>query len=176
MTWNTGKNKLSNRKNRKNNKGSEPQSLTKSDRGTKSEKGTKQFNGLRGSLFSKRRWNCYRSRLDHCQKKQAALGDLGGSEFYFTLAGSEEILLQRSESWAQAWGTIYRLLQPHSAFVVFGAWQAGQEEPGRVSKLGTRTYVCPVGHLMVYNFTYFLNRTGHPDANKTKPDTALNFS
>ena len=61
---------------------------------------------------------------------------------------------------AQVWGTIYSPLLLHSALVVIWCTQqAGQEEePGRrVSKLGTRAYVSPVGHVMVHNFTYFLN-------------------
>ena len=101
---------------------------------------------------------CYGTRLDCWQKNQAALGDLGESEFYFTPAGSEEIPLQRSKSRTQEWGTIYRLLLPHYALVVI--WHTGQtgqeEEPGRgVSQLETRAYVSPVNHLMVHNFTYF---------------------
>ena len=46
-------------------------------------------------------------------KNQAALRDLGRQEVYFTQAGSEEIILQRSETRAQEGGTIYSLLPPH---------------------------------------------------------------
>ena len=89
--------------------------------------------------------------MDLWWKNQVALGYLGGLEFYFTPAGSET-LLWRSESRAQAWGTIYRLLLPHSTLVVI--WCTGQagreEEPRRgVSKIETRARFSPLGHLMV---------------------------
>ena len=40
----------------------------------------------------------YGNRLDRWWKNQEALRELGGSELYFTLVGSEDIPLQRSES------------------------------------------------------------------------------
>ena len=54
--------------------------------------------------------------------------------------------LQRSEPWAQAWGTIYSPLLPHSTLVVIWRTQQArqEEEPRRgVSKLETRAYVGP---------------------------------
>ena len=63
--------------------------------------------------------------LDHLVEEPRALGDLGRREVYFTLAGSEEITLQRSQSQVQAWGTIYSRLLLHSALVVIWCpWQA----------------------------------------------------
>lgn len=72
-------------------------------------------------------------------------------QFYFTPMGSEEILLQRSQAPAQAWGTIHRVTSAFPLVVTWRAPQAGEEELSQ-SKPRTRAHVSSIGHLIVHIF------------------------
>ena len=75
------------------------------------------------------------------QKKQGALRDLGRQEVYFTVVGSEEIILQRSEPRASPAGTIYNL---------FECSKRGRKENLEGESWGRdwNSLISPVGHLI----------------------------